>query len=211
MRKVFVFMAVLSLAACKKEKEKDLSDLFTDTVWSGEFQRLYSQVAEPFSIKFNANNNFKWYEARSQFTGTYTIDEADKEITLDFSGGWSFTAEIEDEQIRDVIYVPGTGWTIHNGKFINQPDQSLDNTAWVGTYLDGTTATAYELNFYPSSQMTYAWGGNPHTGQFAYLREEGVIYFDYAGAGFGVLLGDTIKGVLYSGSTDRPWSLARKK
>jgi hypothetical protein len=212
MKVILVIAAVLLITGCKKEKAKSFSELFKNTVWSGEYKESSRPFADPFSIQFSDNGTFKWYDIHGKYDGNVSVDEANRKITIAFVGQQPITITIEDDDhFGNILYSVPLTWAFHNGFRVDNPDRSLDNTRWEGKVSFISSAPPLEMNFLPGEEMTYAMSGNPPTPPISYMRAGGALYFNFTADAFGIIKGDSIKGLIWSGIEYRPWAVGRKK
>jgi hypothetical protein len=215
---LLVLLAGACLTGCKKEKDKTLKELTAQTAWVGELQYTNQLYAEPFSLEFDGSGGFDWYQNQNigASQGQYTLDEANRKVTLTFNTGAinngviiSFVIE-ENNRFGKITVPPGHYFTILNGSLASGLDRSLDNSTWTGTIDMVSGKTPYELKFKPGNQMSFAMGTNPHTTDIQYLKMKSCLYYYLGTAGFAVFKGDTILGEHYDGINFRPYRIYKK-
>jgi hypothetical protein len=208
----FQVLAIICLTGCKKEKEKSLTELVDETVWTGECKYSARDFAEPFSIEFDGNGGYKWFEADGQGVGTYTLDDANRTITLQKTSGTGspFAFKVAGNSIGETNLNPLGYFNISYGSLSSAFTQSIDNTTWSGTIEFYAANKLYELKFKPFSKMTYTWEPDATSGEFSYTRNKACIAYVYGSSAFGIFKGDSIIGVHSDGVNYRKYRIKRK-
>lgn len=200
---VFLIAAItICFSSCKKSNDKnnDLKSLFNNTTWTGELQYTGRPIPENFAIRFDPSGAFTWYEIDGDSTGTYTINNDSKTITIKFSGGITFTAAITDNK-KLTGFFNGTGvpWAAINRLELDNSavitEQELTGTVWKGFVT--SPVQSITLNFKPSEKMDYTEAIGTQA-NVAYQLKHNVIRFNAVSnirKYFGIIKNGEINGV----------------
>lgn len=212
MKYVLLVMCILFLAACKKEKDKSLTELVNKTVWMGELKHIDRDYTEPYSIEFDGNGGYKWFDGGGEGAGTYILDEANGTISLTKTAGYgfSFAFTVKGNGIGETEHPQYGLYTIVHGALSSAYTPSLDNTTWTGTIKFYGADKIFEWKFKPFTKMSYLWEPDPHTADFSYTRNKACISYVYGSRAFGVIKGDSIIGVYEFGTEYTPFRIKRK-
>jgi len=171
-----LLLAVIGLNSCKKSddtKPPANPIVLKNTAWTGEFN--YSGgTTQPMSIAFGESGTLIWSEFKSEYTGSWTLENG--LLTINLSGSVSFTANISsDNTLTNIKSTDGTGRKLLNAAQAAKDDVVLDGTKWSGS---GVT-----LLFKAGTKLDLAFGGVgtlPTYTDVPYIRRGKAVYFSLA-------------------------------
>lgn len=210
-----VGLLLILLVSCHKNKEPrsaPWSEALKETVWGGEYENAGATYkgAQSFSIVFNTNGTFIWYEVYGDFPGIWTVKG--DQLTIEFGSGSKVSGTLNANSWTNVINITGHPWKILNVYRSSFPQTSvLDNTSWKGKYY---AMTDYGLDFLTGNRVKERSGASTF-GIYNYvIKGSAIRWVDLAGEmGFGVLdeKGTTLNGYHTTGTPSRmdPWQVKR--
>jgi hypothetical protein len=129
---LIVFTAGISFIGCKKDAaaSKNYTTSIADKTWWGTLTNA-GEMAQPYSVHFNADKTLKWSQYSGNYDGTWSIDN--NRITLNFQNpAVQVSAEIsEDNTFKNIII--NTANKVNSAQLVDNPNIPLDNTVWNGT------------------------------------------------------------------------------
>ena len=154
------------LSGCSKNKDKNrntFADNFRDQTWSGLVQYKTISRADPYTILFRRDNTFIWTDRSGQTPGNYSLNETDKKITLNFTGGKFVTIATKgDTTMASIDYSPGTQWTLYSFEKNYSASESIINTKWKSSRSGLTIefSSSIDVNYLAGTKWTYTKEGS---------------------------------------------------
>lgn len=147
------------LFSCKKSSTpipKDYTVLIKDKTWWGQLTYT-GQTAEYYCIQFNANGSLTWSQLLGDYPGQWVING--KRLTMIISvNGLQIEADISDDNKLLNITDNINSLNVNSGELTANPNVILDNTAWTGTYFNGSSQQPLQINFKPNSKVDMKFG-----------------------------------------------------
>ena len=201
------------LVSCQKKEDTGTvpwSEALKETAWGGEYENggTAYKGSQSFSIVFNSNGTFIWYEVYGDYPGTWTVKG--DQLIIEFSSGSKVSGTLTANSWTNVINITGHPWKILSVYKSSFPQtSSLDNTNWTGKY---AVLGSYELEFLTGSKVREHIGATTF-GIYNYvIKGSAIRWVDLAGEmGFGVLdqKGTTLNGYHTTASPSKmdPWQV----
>ena len=195
MKQKILFLTIVTiLLSCKKSNSpKDYSASIKDKTWWGTLTNT-GETVQYYSVHFNSNKTLLWSQLAGDYDGQW--DVSGKQLTMILgSSGVQITATISENNTLTAITDNTGASEVNSGELLANPNLTLDNTTWKGTYFNGSTQQPLLFSFSSGSNITIKFGNFP-TNVHVYTRTPsgGAIRFDPTSPYpfFGVLTSSTL-------------------